>query len=266
RTTPDFWAVGVNANVDKAGSSSLKDNYFNGLFSYNKSFDGSGKSFFSLGFSAGFVQRSISLNGESWDMQFVNLAYDPTLPTGETPTPNDHYGFGDYALGTAFTTAANERFKMCAGLAVHHLSKPEIDFLGGHDKLYMKFTGHWNAEIALGSNSNAWLLPQLEFIRQGPAMMINAGAGVKYQLSERSHYTNYQSSKYLSLGGMYRLGDAFSGYVRLDIGPVGAAFNYDVNISPLTTATKGMGALEFMIIYSGIYHDVNSRTASQSFF
>ncbi|MBI3509644.1 MAG: PorP/SprF family type IX secretion system membrane protein [Bacteroidetes bacterium] len=268
KSSPDFFAVGFNVNVDKAGSTSLKNNLFNGIFSYNKSFDGTGASFFSFGFQIGAVQRSIMMNGQKWDTQWdnVNFVYDPTAPNGETLTPNDHYLFFDYGTGVAFTTVKNARFKMSTGLSVSHLSKPEIDFIGSKDKLYMKFAAHWNAEIALGENSNAWLIPSLLFVRQGPAMMINAGLGVKYQLTERSHYTNYQSAKFLSIGGMYRLGDAASGYIRLDIGPVGAAFNYDMNVSQLTVASRGIGALEFMLIYTGIYHDVNTRDASRSFF
>jgi hypothetical protein len=65
---------------------------------------------------------------------------------------------------------------------------------------------------------------------------------------------------------MYRLGDAVSGYIRVDIGAVGAAFNYDINVSKLTAASNGKGALEFMLIYTGIYRDQNTRLAKPSFF
>jgi type IX secretion system PorP/SprF family membrane protein len=266
KTNPDFFALGLNVNVDKAGSTSLKNNQFSGLFSYNKSLDGSGATFFSVGFSAGINQRSINIASTSWDAQFNGLEYDPTLSSGETLLPNDHYIYGDYATGIAFTSVRNDRFKMNGGASVSHLSRPEIDFLGGKDRLYMKFGFHYSAQIALGANSNAWLMPQLQYVQQGPSRLINAGAGVKFQMQERSHYTGYQNDRSFTIGAMYRLGDAVSGYFRVDIGPVGAAFNYDLNVSKLTAATNGKGALEFMVIYTGIYKSQNTRMSKPSFF
>lgn len=265
KASPDFFAVGLNVNVDKAGSSNLRNNAFNGSFSYNKSMDGIGATYFSVGFMAGAASRSISLGSASWDRQFNGLEYDAALPNGESNS-SDSYLYFDYATGIAITTVKNSRFKMNGGLAVHHLSRPSIDFLGNTDKLYLKFGLHYNAQIALGANSNAWLVPQLQYVQHGPARLVNLGAGVKYQLSERSHYTNYQSEKSMTIGGMYRLGDAASAYIRFDIGPVGAAFNYDLNVSKLTAASNGMGALEFMLIYTGIYSGKNSRMANPSFF
>ena len=265
KSSPDFFAVGINVNVDKAGSTTLKNNQFFAMGSYNKSLDGTGATFFSIGFQAGIDQRSINLGASSWDVQFNGLNYDPTLASGESALPNDNYVFGDYAAGIAFTSVANDRFKMNGGASVSHLSRPQINFLGGSDKLYMKIGVHYSAQIALGQNSNAWLLPQIQYIQQGPARLINIGTGMKFQLQERSHYTGYQNDRAFSFGGMYRLKDAVSAYVRIDIGPIGAAFNYDINISQLTTASQGRGALEFMLIYTGIYSNKNSRGA-QSFF
>jgi type IX secretion system PorP/SprF family membrane protein len=266
KASPDFFALGVNVNVDKSGSTALKNDAANFTFSYNKSLDGLGATFFSFGVNAGLVQRSIGLSGASWDEQWTGLAYDSGLPTGESSTPDDSYFYFDFGSGAAFTTAPNDRFKMSAGVGVSHLNRPHIDFYGGSDKLYMKITAHYYALVALGANSNLWMQPQVLYVQQGPARMINVGAGFKYRLTERSHYTNYMSEKAFTIGGMYRLGDAVSAYTRLDIGPVGVGFNYDFNVSKLTTASKGMGALEFMVIYTGIFHDKNTRLKTPSFF
>jgi type IX secretion system PorP/SprF family membrane protein len=263
KSSPDFFAVGVNVNVDKAGSTSLVNNQFSAMGSYNKSLDGKGGTFFSIGFQAALGQRSINLGTASWDRQFDGLAYDPTLASGETSLPNDHYVFGDYSAGLAITSVSNERFKMSGGVAVSHLNRPEIEFLGGADKLFMKINAHYSAQVALGQNSNAWLLPQVQYVQQGPARMINMGAGMKFQLQERSHYTGYQNDRAFSFGGMYRLGDAFSAYARVDLGPIGAAFNYDINVSQLTAASQGKGALEFMLIYTGVY---SARKGKPSFY
>ena len=155
---------------------------------------------------------------------------------------------------------------MNGGAFADHLNKPRYTFIAGSDRQYMKFGGHYSAQIALGANSNAWLVPCVLYMRQGPTQMINVGAGVKYELVQRSHYTGFHDEKTMTIGGMYRMGDAVSAYVRLDIGSFGGAFNYDINVSKLTVASKGMGALEFMLIYTGIFSDQNTRLSSPSFF
>jgi hypothetical protein len=243
----------------------LRNNQVNVAGSYNKSLDGTGATYFSIGFTGGVAQRSIAFKA-SWDRQFDGLQYDPTLPTGESGAPDDSYSYFDCAAGVAITSTANERFRLNAGLVAHHLNRPRIDFLGGTDRMYIKFGAHFAGQLALGQNPRTWLLPQLQIIQQGPARLVNIGLGLKYRLSEHSHYTDYRSQKSLSAGVMYRLADAGSAYVRVDIGAVGVAFNYDLNISKLTTASNGMGALEFMVIYTGIYRSKNLRLTQPSFF
>lgn len=262
----DFFALGINANVDKAGSSGLRNNSYLLNGSYNKSLDGSGKSFFSFGLAAGVVQRSINLDAATWGRQFDGLAYNAALPTGEVTAFADAYSFLDVTAGTAFTTTLNDRFRMNIGAALHHLTQPRISFLGGSDKLYRKLVLHWSSQVKLGEASSAYLLPRVLFAQQGPARLINLGLGMKFKLNERSRYTNYQEEKSFSFGGMYRLGDALSTWVRIDYGPIGAAVNYDFNVSPLTTASQGRGALEAMVIYTGIYRNQNTRMATPSFF
>lgn len=266
KSSPDFFAVGANVNYDIAGTSKMKNISGYGMFSYNLSLDGEGHTYFSMGGMIGLCQRSLSMADATWGRQWDGLQYDPTLSTGEIAGFQDSFSFFDMGAGTAITMTGNDRFKMSAGVAAFHLNRPRIDFLGQIDKLYMKIGFHWKAEIALGENSNAWLVPQLQFVRQGPSQMINAGLGAKFRLTERSHYTDFQNEKALTIGGMYRVGDAFSGYIRLDIAGVGVAFNYDLNVSKLTTATNGMGALEFMVIYTGLYSSRNTRLEHKSFF
>jgi type IX secretion system PorP/SprF family membrane protein len=266
KTSPDFFAVGLNVNMDKAGSTALKNNSYNGMFSYNKSLDGVGHTYFSIGATLGFAQRSINTTSATWGRQWDGLQYDAALATGESSGFQDSFSFLDLSIGTAVTMTGNDRFKMSFGVGMFHLTRPRIDFLGISDKLHIRTNVHWKAEISLGQNSVSWLVPQAMYVQHGPARMINAGLGWKYRFTERSRYTDFQNEKAITIGGMYRFGDAFSGYLRLDIAYVGVAFNYDMNISGLKPATNGMGAMEFMLIYTGIYSNRNLRRDNRSFF
>ena len=107
--SPDFFAAGVNVNVDKAGSTALRNNYYGGTFSYNKSLDGFGGTYFSFGANLGFCQRSISLAGASWGAQWNGIAYDAALATGEGAGIGDSYNFMDMGVGLAVTSTGNQR-------------------------------------------------------------------------------------------------------------------------------------------------------------
>lgn len=266
KSSRDFFAAGLNANVDKAGSTQLVNNSYCVSGSYNKSLSGNNRSFFSFGLQVGFNQRSINLAESSWGRQFNGLSYDAALPTGEATAFGDSYFFLDVGAGTAFTTTLNENVKMNVGVSLHHLTQPEISFFGRDDKLYRKLMAHWAAQIKLSEGGSTYLLPRVLFATQGPSRLINLGLGMKFKLGERSRYTNYQEEKAFSFGGMYRTGDALSAWVRIDYGPVGAAFNYDFNVSRLTPASEGRGAIEAMVIYTGIYRNQNTRLAAPSFF
>jgi type IX secretion system PorP/SprF family membrane protein len=263
---PDFFAVGLNVNLDKAGSTTLKNNTYNALFSYNKCLDGAGYTFFSVGGLLGLSQRSISTSATSWGAQWNGLQYDSNLPTGEIAGFQDAFFYFDAGVGAAITITGNERFRMNAGVGAFHLNRPRIDFLGQTDKLYMRLNFHWKAEIAVGRSDLSWLVPQIQVVQHGPARMINVGLGNKIKFSERSRYTGYRNEKSVTFGGMYRVGDAVAGYLRIDVGSVGAGICYDYNMSKLNPATRGMGAVEFMLIYTGIYSNVNSRTDHPAFF
>jgi len=259
----DFFAAGFLFNNDKIGSSSLKTNRYDASFAYHKDLSGVASNYVTVGFQAGMGQQSISLGSMSWDAQWTGLQYDPSMPSLE--------GGGsariwfDYSAGLLWTSVSNERFKNSFGVSMLHIGRPVVGVFSG-DKLYRKLNMTWSAQIALGANSNASLVPNVLYSIQGPNRLLNAGAGVKYQLQERSRYTNYQQEKSITFGGLYRLKDAASAYVRFDYSGWGVGFNYDFNISKLTVASKGVGALEFMAIYTGIFGNKNSKMTNPSFF
>lgn len=261
----DFFALGFVFNNDQAGTSALKTNLFQLSGAFNKDLSGVGENYITTGIQLGFGQRSMNLDAVSWDAQWNGIAYDATLPSQEVGGSVSYLYF-DYSAGLLWTTTANDRFRSALGLAFSHLSGPNVGVYGD-DRLYRKIAGHWTANVALGENSNAKLVPAVYISKQGPNRLINIGTGVKFLLQERSHYTGYNTEKSLTLGGMYRMKDAASGYIRFDYGSWGGAFSYDFNVSGLTVASNGFGALEFMAIYTGLYGSrKNTRMSNPSFF
>lgn len=261
----DFFAAGLLFNADKAGSSQLKNTSFMASGSYNKSLDGARNSIFSFGLMMGLQQRSLSLAKLSWDSQYNGFTYDPSLPSNESSVSGDaHYHF-DMTGGLAFTSRLTEQVRMNGGIALHHLTRPKINLTPETDRLYRKLAIHASSQISLNENQNSWILPRVLFVQQGPSRLLNLGLGVKFRLNERSRYTNFKEEKNISFGMMYRLQDAVSGWLRIDYGSFAGAICYDINVSLLKPASQGKGAMELMLMYTGIYSSANTRMANRRF-
>lgn len=260
----DFFAAGFVFNNDKIGTSALKTNRYDLSFAFHKDMGGQKTNYVSLGFQAGMGQQSINLASMTWDSQYTGLQYDPSLPSQEG-AGGSQFWF-DYSVGMLYTGTGNDRFKNSLGVSYLHFNRPEIGFITD-DRLYSKINVNWTAQVALGANSNAVLIPNILYAHQGPNRLINTGAGVKYMLQQRSRYTGFKDEKAITLGASYRLKDAASAYVRFDYAGWGIGFNYDFNVSDLTVASKGVGALEFMAIYTGLFgNQKNTRRDNASFF
>jgi hypothetical protein len=72
-------------------------------------------------------------------------------------------------------------------------------------------------------------------------------------LKEESKYTGYIKNSALTLGSYVRVGDAVTALLGFEFSSYTVGFSYDVNVSGLSKASKGNGAMEIFIrtIYPG---------------
>lgn len=259
----DFFAVGFVFNNDNAGTSHIKTNMYNGSLSYTKYMGGKKSSYITLGYQAGYCVRTISLGGLQWDSQYSDAGgYDPSLPTGEAG--GGAAAFFDMSTGVLWNYRISSAVQGYVGGAMLHIMRPNYGFESG-DKVYRKYVVHtaMNKEIR---NTNLTLVPNAQLALQGPTMLLDVGINFKYLLEDKSRYTNNQSGKSITFGVAHRWKDAIMGSVRYDYGPVGVGFCYDVNVSRLVPATTLRGAMEFMLIYTGMYGNMkNTRAANPRF-
>jgi type IX secretion system PorP/SprF family membrane protein len=207
----------------------------------------------STGLTAGWAQRSISPDGLMWDSQFQGLAYDPTLPSNESFSyeNSDFFDFGAgvmWAYGTSASNLASfDKFKAQVGLAYHHLSRPKMDtYYGATEKLYGKFALHGNLNFAQKYSKLAFQ-PRFTAFKQGPSFEVNLGMMFRYLISEGSKYTGNIQGLAIAMGGYYRVGDAFSPSVELEIAGFTIGYAYDFNMSDLRVASNGFGGSEFYL-------------------
>ena len=73
---------------------------------------------------------------------------------------------------------------------------------------------------------------------------------VKYILKQASKYTKFVKGSALSIGGHFRIGDAFIPSVLLEIANFAVGMSYDINVSSLKVASSSKGGFEISLRYT----------------
>jgi type IX secretion system PorP/SprF family membrane protein len=259
----DYFSGGFSFNNDKAGLSKMTTNLYNASVSFTKALSSRKVNDVTLGFMGGYGMRSVDFTQLSWDNQYQNGAYDPTLPTGESFGGAIKKNYIDLSAGINWNFAPSDMARMMLGVGMLHLNRPDVGF-EGTDKLYSKYVIHGWGNIRLGRSSNMSLQPAFEVALQGPTTLINAGTNIKYVLQDRSKYTGVYSEVAISIGGWMRMGDAAMVTCRLDYGPFALGVSYDANLSELTAASNGRGGFELLFVYTGVFKNGNTIKVNKS--
>jgi type IX secretion system PorP/SprF family membrane protein len=243
--------LGLDFFSDKSGDADLKSTQFNlslsGIINVNDN------SVISGGIMTGLAQRSIDLSGLEWGDQYNGSAYNPALPTGETATANS-FNFVDLGGGVQYSfgnsemyISANNARKVNIGVSVFHPHSPSYSFYGDKTEiLHTKWVFHGDAAIGV-KNTNLVLKPSYIIFLQGGTKEITPGLTFQYILQEGSKYTGNKKPCAFSLGGYYRVEDAFIGIAKFEYANYAIGFSYDVNLSKLKTVSKTRGGFEISL-------------------
>ena len=259
----DFFAVGVNFSNDNQGSVILKTNTYNALMSFTKYLGGRQRHNITLGYEIGWVSKTAALGNIKWDSQWDGTQYNAALPSGEAF--GAAIGYVDMSTGLVWTFTTDHLFRSALGFSFQHFTAPSVTLIGGNERLYPRLGVQWLSNIKLSETSNTTVEPSFMVAQQGTTLLLDAGANVKYVLSEHSHYTSNQSDQALHIGIFYRLRDAMFATVRYDYQDFSGALAYDINISGLTPASHTVGGFEIMLSYRGLFgkHKESRRTSTR---
>lgn len=250
-----FLGAGLSFFGDKAGDAQLGTTSVSFSLSSNRKIND--KQNLALGLQGGIAQRSIQTDKFQWGNQYNGTAYDPTIPHDEVFN-NTKMVYPDFGAGLLWTygdgemyITANDQFKMDAGVAMYHFTRPAQSFYDGtSDKLHFKYVVHSSAHIGI-KNTKIAIEPSVMVLLQGPAQEINVGGAIRYAIREDSKYTGFVKSASISAGGHYRAQDAFVLSTMLNIANYGLGISYDVNTSDLRAASSGRGGFEICLRYIG---------------
>ena len=243
--------LGFDFFNDKAGDANVTTNQFN--VSLSGIVPISRKSLFSGGLVCGYASHTINTGGLTWGNQYNGMAYQGSLSSGEPITVSNasYFDMGaglNYSYGTdEMYISANNARKLNLGVAVFHANQPVYSFYGdASQKLYTKFVFNGNAAIGV-NNTNLILKPSYIVLLQGPSKEVTPGMMFQYILQESSKYTGNKKPAAISLGGYYRIGDAFIAVVKFEYANYEIGFSYDVNLSQLKTVSSTRGGFEISL-------------------
>lgn len=243
----NFLGAGLIFYNDVAGVSQYQTNVVSLPVNYTLQLDKDNR--FSVGLQPAFYQRAIKNSQVTWDSQWNGVEFDPTLSSNESLlAQNFSVSRFDVSIGVFWESYLNKNAKIMLGAAGHHLTKQRVNFTNDDERLYRKLTIHGQGEFKSDYN-NITIQPAFIAFLQGPNKELMAGSNFRFLLRGASKATSYFDEISLTLGSFFRVGDALMVNMMMDFSGFSFGAAYDLNVSRLNVATKGVGGMEFFLRY-----------------
>lgn len=249
----DYITAGLQTYLDDAGSTHLKTTQVMPAITYHKSLSVEKNRYLSAGFMAGMVQRRFDLNNLSFDSQYTNGSYNPSVPSGEVFNTQNRR-FLDMAVGLSYNSSLGEKGNYFIGAAASHLNKPLQSFKDEFIQLERKL--QLNVGVHTPLTEQLDLVSEINYLSQGEYAELICGGIISYDLRSMPGIDESNESKKIAVGAgvFYRLKDAFIPVAKLYWMNLEIGISYDVNISSLKTASMGRGGYELSISYKGFFN------------
>ncbi len=233
---------GIGITLLNQGSVDAGYHYTNGYLSLSYRVQLSKYKMLSSGFQLGLLNRRIDPGNFQFGNQFNPLSgFDPSLPSSEvfahqSATSLDGSLGLMYFDGNPFTSV-----NPFMGISLYHPTQPNNHFLSdaADNIIPMRFSA--NAGIRLQMGKRVAFIPHAIFEQQGNANEVTAGLVCNLTIEE---------GKFLMLGSTYRLNDALAPSIGLHVNGLSIGFSYDINTSPLKTASSSNGGYELSISFT----------------
>src|ERR1035437_11010239 len=220
----DVPALGLIVNTDKAGDSKFTTTQVFASASYIKKLSSDSTNFISIAVQPGITTKSFNVNALTFDNQFNGDHYNPALGSGENFNTT-RITYFDLGGGLVYLWRKNQRTQINIGFSAFHLNMPKQSFFDNRDiKLDIKTTFSGMAEFPVAEQLD--VVPTFLYQSQGKFNETVVGLFGKYYLKPVNGVPTA-----LSLGGFYRLKDAFIIVANMDYRNFNVGVSYDVNTS-----------------------------------
>lgn len=249
RSGADFVSLGLLGYYDQAGAVGLKTTGVYPAVNYNKSLEDRHSSYLSLGFTAGYLQRSFDPSKATWDNMYQAGLLVPGSGGGVNTPRVSHWDLG---TGVSFNSGIgeNDRLTYFIGLSAYHFTRPSNSFFSSSD--LVRLSTRWNASLGFNVQlDDIWSIQaHANYSRQGGFNETIGGGFLRWnRLDERN-----ERAFAFNAGCFYRLADAIIPTIRIDYKGESLGISYDINVSGLKATTRMRGGFELTAFINGYYN------------
>lgn len=237
----DTWGVGIMGLGDQSGNKILRNNYVGISTAYSKGLDENGYHQLAVGFQGVYTNKRLDVSLADFEDELTPFGF--TGVTSEVFTnQNVVVNYFDMNAGILYTGTTNGYNNFYLGVSLYHINRPKETFVGGNYFVQPRTTIHGGGYTPIGGNKT--LHGSFIHQRQASSSETVLGGALSVNLNgEEERPTEIYA------GLWYRLNDAVIPYIGVEIQNLRVGFTYDVNTSPLRTASNTRGGTEISLIY-----------------
>jgi type IX secretion system PorP/SprF family membrane protein len=242
----NWLGMGLSLYNDKSGDGRLSLMQFQGNIAYHLQL--SNTFMVSLGMSAATVSRSVNYDLLTFDNQWDGFAFNTNLPNNEQVgvLRTNYYTIG---AGANFSWFPSENIYVKLGGGAVNINRPIESFYdNGVNEVGLRPAA--SLDVLMRTGPVLIVNPSMYYTTQNGATEIVTGSQFRTILTNSSMGATPIE---LILGLYYRLTDAAIGTVGVQVGGVQFMASYDMTMSSLAPYNSSYGALEFSLIYQGVY-------------
>jgi len=237
-----YLGLGIAFINDESPSGGFRTMTILGGLAAHIALDRKAQHFFSIGGQFGVVNNQVKID---------KLRFENDILGGESEDFTNTNLFNiDNRLGFLYSFFPKEETQLKIGFGINHFVTYTNTFINTNSLTNQQFTAHIDFAQRL---SEKWTInPHILFLQQGTFQQNLFGCIAKYEiLKERNLIfgTSYRTSTIFNFDKI-NSNDAIIAIVGFGFKSESQLFiSYDINISPLMTATNGRGSIEFGLQY-----------------
>jgi type IX secretion system PorP/SprF family membrane protein len=258
REVGDYISIGLAYTHDKAGTINFTSSQIYPAIAYNKALEDQHNTYLSVGFTAGYISRSVDMSLMTFSSQYLNSSYSANNPSGETYV---YRGLHNYDVGAGVSLNSSldlqSRSNYYLGVAAYHINSPTEIFNGGSVLTKLPIKWELNGGIHLPLSDQFSFTAHANYCVQKPYTEFIFGGLITWKALQVALPSIFS----FHFGVLCRYEDAIIPTFKFDYKNTSLGFSYDINNSQLTSsAGSTASATEITLYVKGLYnHRKNPR-------
>lgn len=240
----NWLGIGAALFTDRAGAGDLSLSSFQLDVAYHLQVGS--YNMLSVGLGMAYAQRSVDFSKLTFDAQWDGFSFDRNLANQEDYA-FEKTSYPDISAGINYAFFPSDQAYFRVGLSALHVNQPKESFYHSDNRIGIRPVVDIDALFQLNTS---WIAEVSGYYtQQKNAHELVYGAQFSCNVTPEEHMPNI-----LILGIYHRLDDAIIPVVGFEWNKIRFQGSIDITTSGLSPANKGNGAMEFSVVFKGLYH------------